>query len=113
MWCLAYGVWAGRSSRGYVALSLLLVAALMLLFVSRDLILFYVGFEAMLIPLAFQMGIWGGERRVQATTRFLIYTLAGSLLMLVAMITLGLSAGQLRPRPDRDQQLDLAVPRRS
>ncbi len=93
MWCLAYGVWAGRSSRGYVALSLLLVAALMLLFSARDLILFYVGFEAMLIPLAFQMGIWGGERRVQATTRFLIYTLAGSLLMLVAMITLGLQAG--------------------
>ncbi len=93
MWCLAFGIWAGRSSRGYVALSLLLVAALMLLFSARDLILFYVGFEAMLIPLAFQMGIWGGERRVQATTRFLVYTLAGSLLMLVSMITLGLRAG--------------------
>ena len=53
----------GAPQPGALALSLLLVAALMLLFVSRDLILFYVGFEAMLIPLAFQMGIWGGERR--------------------------------------------------
>jgi NADH-quinone oxidoreductase subunit M len=92
-WCLAFGIWAGRRSRGYVALSLLLVSALMLLFSARDLILFYVGFEAMLIPLALQMGIWGGERRIQATTRFLVYTLAGSLLMLVSMITLGLRAG--------------------
>jgi NADH-quinone oxidoreductase subunit M len=93
MWCLAFGVWAGRSSRGYVALSLLLVSALMLLFSARDLILFYVGFEAMLVPLAFLMGIWGGERRIQATTRFLVYTLIGSLLMLISMITLGLRAG--------------------
>jgi NADH-quinone oxidoreductase subunit M len=92
-WCLAFGLWAGRRSRGYVALSLLLVSALMLLFSARDLVLFYVGFEAMLIPLAFLMGIWGGEKRIQATTRFLIYTLAGSLLMLIAIITLGLRAG--------------------
>jgi NADH-quinone oxidoreductase subunit M len=92
-WCLAFGLWAGRRSRGYVALSLLLVSALMLLFAARDLVLFYVGFEAMLIPLAFLMGIWGGERRIQATTRFLIYTLAGSLLMLVSIITVGLRAG--------------------
>jgi NADH-quinone oxidoreductase subunit M len=76
-----------------VALSLLLVSALMLLFSARDLVLFYVGFEAMLIPLAFLMGIWGGEKRIQATTRFLVYTLAGSLLMLIAIITLGLRAG--------------------
>jgi NADH-quinone oxidoreductase subunit M len=92
-WCLAFGIWAGRRSRGYIALSLLLVSALMLLFSARDLILFYVGFEAMLIPLAFQMGIWGGKGRTQATTRFIVYTLVGSLLMLVSMITLGLHAG--------------------
>ena len=92
-WCLAFGLWAGRTSRGYISLSLVLVSALMLLFSARDLVLFYVGFEAMLIPLAFLMGIWGGERRVQATTRFLVYTLVGSLLMLVSIITLGLSAG--------------------
>ena len=92
-WCLAFGLWAGRRSRGYVALSLLLVSALMLLFSARDLVLFYVGFEAMLIPLAFLMGIWGGEKRIQATTRFLVYTLVGSLLMLISIITLGLRAG--------------------
>src|ERR1700712_5191047 len=92
-WCLAFGLWAGRRSRGYIALSLLLVSALMLLFAARDLVLFYVGFEGMLIPLAFLMGVWGGEKRIQATTRFLIYTLVGSLLMLVSIITLGLHAG--------------------
>src|ERR1700710_3172129 len=92
-WCLAFGVWAGRRSRGYIALSLLLVSALMLLFSARDLILFYVGFEAMVIPLAFLMGVWGGEKRIQATTRFLVYTLLGSLVMLVSIITLGLRAG--------------------
>jgi NADH-quinone oxidoreductase subunit M len=92
-WCLGFGLWAGRRDRGYVALMLLLVSALMLLFTARDLILFYVAFEAMLIPLAFQMGIWGGPDRIRATTRFVVYTLIGSLLMLVAMIVLGLRAG--------------------
>ena len=82
-----------RSSRGVRrALAAARVGADAALLGARP-VLFYVGFEAMLIPLAFLMGIWGGERRVQATTRFLVYTLVGSLLMLVSIITLGLSAG--------------------
>jgi NADH-quinone oxidoreductase subunit M len=88
-----FGLWAGRGGRGYLSLLLVLEAALMLLFAARDLVLFYVGFEAMLLPLALLMSIWGGERRVGATLRFVIYTLVGSLLMLVAIITLGLQAG--------------------
>jgi NADH-quinone oxidoreductase subunit M len=88
-----FGLWAGRGGRGYLSLLLVLESALMLLFVARDLVLFYVGFEAMLLPLALLMSIWGGERRVGATLRFVIYTLVGSLLMLVAIITLGLQAG--------------------
>ena len=50
----------GRASAPTSASSLLLEAALMLLFVARDLVLFYVGFEAMLMPLAFLIGLWGG-----------------------------------------------------
>ena len=91
---LSYGLWAGRDNlRGYVSLLLVLEAALVLLFVARDLLLFYVGFEAMLIPLVFLIGIWGGARRAQATVRFVVYTLIGSLLMLILIITLGVEAG--------------------
>ncbi len=88
---IAYALWEGRfRSRGYYALLLLLEAALMLLFVAHDLILFYVGFEAMLIPLYFLVGIWGAGNRRRATLKFVIYTFVGTLLMLVAIITLGL-----------------------
>ena len=58
---MAFGLWAGRGGRGYLALLLGLESALMLLFSARDLVLFYVGFEAMLLPLALLIAIWGGE----------------------------------------------------
>ncbi|HYZ80536.1 MAG TPA: NADH-quinone oxidoreductase subunit M [Solirubrobacteraceae bacterium] len=93
-WALVYALWEGRDRlRGYLGLMLLLEAAVALLFVARDLALFYVGFETMLIPLAVLMAIWGGANRVRATLRFVIYTLVGSLLMLVCIITLGVRAG--------------------
>lgn len=57
-------------------------------FVSLDMFLFYVFWEAMLIPMYFIIGIWGGERRIYASIKFFIYTMAGSLLMLVAIIWL-------------------------
>ena len=56
-------------------------------------LLFYVFWEAMMIPLYILIGVWGGPGRVGATIKFVIYTLAGSLLMLVSVIALGLSAG--------------------
>jgi NADH-quinone oxidoreductase subunit M len=91
-WVLIFALWAGRERlRPYVGLILLLESALMLLFVARDLVLFYVAFEAMLIPFVFLIGLWGGPQRVSATLRFVIYTLVGSLLMLVSIITLGLT----------------------
>jgi NADH-quinone oxidoreductase subunit M len=91
---VAFGLWAGRESlRAYLGFMLFLEAALMLLFVAHDLVLFYVGFEAMLVPLAFLISGWGGPDRVAATVRFVIYTLVGSLLMLVAIITLGIEQG--------------------
>ncbi|HVQ39727.1 MAG TPA: NADH-quinone oxidoreductase subunit M, partial [Pyrinomonadaceae bacterium] len=57
-------------------------------FVSLDLLLFYLFFEASLVPMFFLIGIWGGERRVYAAVKFFIYTAVGSLLMLVGIIAL-------------------------
>jgi len=65
---------------------LLLETAMLGAFVSLDLFLFYVFWELMLIPMYFMIGIWGGERRIYATIKFFIYTMVGSLLMLVAII---------------------------
>jgi NADH-quinone oxidoreductase subunit M len=91
---LGYGLWAGRQHlRAYAALMLLLEASVVLLLVARDLLLFYVGFELMIVPLALLIAIWGGPNRHRASIRFVIYTLVGSLLMLVSIITLGLHAG--------------------
>jgi NADH-quinone oxidoreductase subunit M len=91
---LGYAAWEGRyRGRSYLALLLLLEAALILVFCARDLILFYVGFEAMLIPLYFLIGVWGGPERRRGTLKFLIYTFVGTLLMLVGMIVIGLKAG--------------------
>lgn len=57
-------------------------------FLSLDLVLFYFFWEVSLIPLYFLVGIWGGERRLYATVKFFLYTLAGSLVMLVAVIAM-------------------------
>src|SRR6185312_2173010 len=84
---------AGRDrSRAYLALLLLLESALVLLFTAQELVLFYVGWEAMMIPLYVLMGQWGGEGRRRATFQFVVYTLVGSLLMLVAVAVLGVTA---------------------
>lgn len=61
-------------------------------FISLDLFLFYIFWEAMLIPMYFIIGIWGGERRIYASVKFFIYTMFGSLLMLVAIIWLAVYA---------------------
>lgn len=72
--------------RGFLALLLMAEAGLIGLFVAGDLVLFYVFWETMLIPFYFLIGMWGGSERVRATTVFVIYTMVGSLLMLVAII---------------------------
>jgi len=66
----------------------LLAGAMIGVFVSLDLLLFYLFFEASLVPMFFLIGIWGGERRVYAAVKFFIYTSVGSLLMLVGIIAL-------------------------
>jgi NADH-quinone oxidoreductase subunit M len=72
----------------YYALLLLLESAMIGVFVSLDLLLFYLFFEASLVPMFFLIGIWGGEQRIYAAVKFFIYTAVGSLLMLVGIIAL-------------------------
>jgi len=72
----------------YYVLMLLLESAMIGVFVSLDLLLFYLFFEATLVPMFFLIGVWGGERRIYAAVKFFIYTAVGSLLMLVGIIAL-------------------------
>ena len=89
-----YGLWAGRSRpRAYFGLVLFLAGATVGVFAAQDLLLFYVFWEAMLIPLYVLIGAWGGAGRLGATIKFVVYTMAGSLLMLVAIIAFGLGQG--------------------
>jgi NADH-quinone oxidoreductase subunit M len=91
---IAYAWWAGRErARAYMGLMLFLTGAIVGVFVAQDLLLFYAFFEAMLIPLYILVGVWGGPGRLGATLKFVLYTMAGSLLMLAAIIVYGLSKG--------------------
>ncbi len=91
---VGYGFWVGRERpRAYFGLMLFLTGATVGVFVAQDLLLFYAFFEAMLIPLYVLIGVWGGPGRLGATVKFLIYTMAGSLLMLAALIVYGLKVG--------------------
>ncbi|GEL96308.1 NADH-quinone oxidoreductase subunit M [Cellulomonas composti] len=74
--------------RGYLALVLLLEAFIVAVFAARDVFLFYVVFEAMLIPVYFMIGAFGGAQRRYAAVKFLLYSLAGGLIMLVGVIAL-------------------------
>jgi NADH-quinone oxidoreductase subunit M len=74
--------------RGYYALMLTLLTGLVGVFLALDLFVFYVFFEVMLIPMYFIIGIWGGTNRLYAAIKFFIYTMAGSLLMLVAIVVM-------------------------
>jgi NADH-quinone oxidoreductase subunit M len=77
-----------KALKGYLAMLLLLDTGMMGVFVSLDFFLFYVFWEVMLLPMYFLIGIWGGPRREYAAIKFFLYTLIGSVLMLLAMIAL-------------------------
>lgn len=79
--------------KGFFASLLAMEAALVGVFCALDLILFYVFFEAQLVPMYALIGIWGGDRRRYAAVKFFLYTLIGGLLMLVAIIYLYFQAG--------------------
>ncbi|MGD0309105.1 MAG: NADH-quinone oxidoreductase subunit M [Acidobacteriota bacterium] len=74
--------------RPYMICLLFLETGMIGVFAALDLVLFYVFWEAMLIPMYFLIGVWGGERRVYAAVKFILYTMVGSLLMLVAILYL-------------------------
>lgn len=90
---LSSWTYIGKLHKGYYALLLLLQTGVMGVFASFDLFLFYIFFEITLIPMVFIIGIWGGENRVYAAVKFVLYTLVGSLLMLVGVLWLGWQAG--------------------
>jgi NADH-quinone oxidoreductase subunit M len=85
-----------RRERAFYALMLTLLTGLVGVFIALDLFVFYVFFEVMLIPMYFIIGIWGGANRLYAAIKFFIYTMAGSLLMLVAIVIMAWKIG-----PDR------------
>ena len=89
------GSWTNIRTRthSYYALLLVLTTGMLGVFISLDLLLFYVMWEIMLVPMYFIIGIWGGERRIYASLKFFIYTMVGSLLMLVAILWLWAAAG--------------------
>jgi NADH-quinone oxidoreductase subunit M len=80
--------------REFVAINLLLEVAMVGAFVALDLFLFYVFWELMLIPMYLLIGMWGGQRRVYASIKFVIYTMVGSLLMLATIFYLTPSTGR-------------------
>ncbi|MGA2111576.1 MAG: NADH-quinone oxidoreductase subunit M [Anaerolineales bacterium] len=80
-------------AREFYILFLLLEIGLVGVFLALDLFLFYIFWEFSLVPMYFLIGIWGGPRKIQAALKFFIYTMAGSVLMFLAIIWLGISAG--------------------
>jgi NADH-quinone oxidoreductase subunit M len=79
--------------KAYYITMLLLMVGMLGVFVSLDLFLFYVFWEVSLFPMYFVIGIWGGPRRIYATVKFVVYTLVGSLLMLVAILAVVIAHG--------------------
>ena len=91
---LSSWTYIGEKQKGYYSLLLLLQTGITGVFASFDLFLFYIFFELTLIPMYFIIGIWGGTERIYAAVKFVIYTLVGSLLMLVGILYLGYAAGE-------------------
>ena len=84
-----------KQAKGFFIALLMLETGMMGVFSAADLFLFYVYWEVMLVPMALLIGIWGGKRRVYAAIKFVLYTLAGSLPMLVAVLYSYFAAGRM------------------
>jgi NADH-quinone oxidoreductase subunit M len=91
----------------YMICLLLLEVGMLGTFISLDLFLFYIFWEIMLIPMYLIIGVWGGKNRIYATVKFFIYTMLGSVLMLIALITLYFKAGAGNFSIDRFLNLNL------
>jgi NADH-quinone oxidoreductase subunit M len=79
-----------KKTRTFCIFVLLLESAMMGVFISLDLFLFYVFWDAMLVPMYFLIGVWGYDRRIYAAVKFILYTMGGSVLMLLAILGLAL-----------------------
>lgn len=84
---------AGPSPKAFVALLLLLETGTLATFAVLDLLLFFLAFETVLIPMYFLIARWGGENREKSALRFILYTLLGSVIMLLGLLLIGLKAG--------------------
>ncbi len=80
--------------KGYYALMLLLETGVLGVFMALDLVLFYFFFEVGLIPMYFLIGLWGGKQRVRAAVKFFLYTLVGSVLLLIGVLYVGWTVGE-------------------
>lgn len=83
-----------RHLREFLISLLMLEAGMIGVFVAMDMFLFYLFWEVMLVPMYFLIGVWGGERRIYAAVKFVIYTVIGSLLMLAGIIALYYTHGE-------------------
>jgi NADH-quinone oxidoreductase subunit M len=103
------GTWNSieRQLKEYTIMVLLLEVGMTGVFASLDLFLFYIFWEAMLIPMYFIIGVWGGSNRIYAAIKFFLYTLLGSLLMLVAILSLGYFASTIENGQFTTNLLDL------
>jgi len=101
-----------KHPREFVAAMLVLEAGMLGAFVALDLFLFYVSWEVMLIPMYLLIGIWGGQRRLYASIKFVIYTMVGSLAMLVAIFYVYVTAGAVLGTytTDLEQLTKVALP---
>jgi NADH-quinone oxidoreductase subunit M len=97
-----------KSVKGFFALLLVLESFMIGVFAATDVFLFYVFFEAMLIPMYFLIGMYGGPRRSYAAVKFLLYSLVGGLLMLAAVIGLYVQSGKQTFRFDQLLELNLS-----
>jgi NADH-quinone oxidoreductase subunit M len=84
---------AGGSAKGFVALLLLLETGTLATFAVLDLMLFFLAFETVLIPMYFLIARWGGGDRERSALRFIVYTLLGSVIMLLGLLLIGIKAG--------------------
>jgi NADH-quinone oxidoreductase subunit M len=96
--------WIGieKKVKEFCMFLLLLEAAMIGVFLSLDLFLFYVFWDAMLVPMYFLIGIWGYDRRIYAAVKFILYTMAGSVLMLLAILGLAYLHGEANGAPTFD-----------
>ena len=105
--CIATSFRIEQKVKNYMAFMLLLECGIIGVFLSTNLFLFYIFWELMLIPAYFLVGTWGGERRIYAAIKFVLYTSVGSLLMLAGIIALGYYHQQAMP--GSSYTLDLAA----